>query len=134
MSKKINLPSLRDRLALSSTSSSMQHLRSTKEEVKGPPQYHSPGGLARVHRGVQRLLHNPSPLPCSHQRLFFRLLSRGHMGKSGNSPASEFLAVQDSSIGDIVSESVSNSPFDFSVYRAEQSRAEHYNSTTIALQ
>ena len=58
-----------------------------------------------------------------------------------------FLAVQDSSIGDLVTHSlthsVSDSPFDFESRaeqsrveqsRAEQSRAEHYNSTTIALQ
>ena len=60
-----------------------------------------------------------------------------------------FLAVQDSSIGDLVTHSVSQwvsqVTFDFcdnektferlwEQSRAEQSRAEHYNSTTIALQ
>ena len=52
-----------------------------------------------------------------------------------------FLAVQDSSIGDLVTQSVSESvskTFDFSDFRAEQynhyNHYNHYNSTTIALQ
>ena len=45
-----------------------------------------------------------------------------------------FLAVQDSSIGDPVSQSLSESPFDFSVFRWHNSNTIQYNSTTIALQ
>ena len=43
-----------------------------------------------------------------------------------------FLAVQDSSIGDIVSQSVSQTDFWFEQSRAEQGR--HYSDTTVTLQ
>ena len=51
---------------------------------------------------------------------------------STNQPCLSFLAVQDSSIGDIVSQSVSQSSFDFSDTTVTLQR--HYSDTTVTLQ
>ena len=48
-----------------------------------------PGGLARVHRGVQRLLHHPPALPRPHQGSQACICSGVHLGQSRNPSPSE---------------------------------------------